>query len=540
MIKNIAVAVLLFSFLSACSNQPQKTTNSSTTKIQEQQSTESSEQWQILAGEQKCFPVDDQVFDHPIDHLPLPLAPNDNIWPRIQAGLALPEVDHPLVKKYINQYSKSPKYLARIQQRASRYLYFIVNHLHEQDVPYDIALLPIVESAYEPFSYSHGQAAGLWQFIPMTAGRFKLNKSWWLDERRDPTQASVAAVKYLKYLNGFFNGDWLIAIAAYNAGEGTLQKAVRKNRKQGKPTDFWHLKLREEPTNYVPKLIALSMIFRDPDKYGVKLLSIDNKPYFDSVTLDSQLDLAQAAKMANISIEELYYLNPELNRWATPPSNNFKLKLPITSIDLFKENLANLPASKRVTWHRHTIKSGDNLGTLAKKYRTDVKTIKSVNNLTNSQIVVGKTLMIPTAQSGSANYSLSQSLRHQKKQSRSPRSGLMKNIHIVGKGDTFWSIAKKHKVKVGSLAKWNNKSPKDTLSIGEKLVIWKKSNSGMRQAKIRKISYRVRQGDSLAKIASKFNVKVADIVSWNGIKKNAYLQPKQQLKLYVNVMETYR
>ena len=409
-------------------------------------------------------------------------------------------------------------------------------------------MLPIVESAYEPFSYSHGQASGLWQFIPLTGKRFKLEQNWWVDERRDTVEASIAAVKYLKYLHRFFDGDWLLAIAAYNAGEGTVRRAVRKNRKQGLPTDFWHLDLPTETSAYVPKMIALAELIRNHEKHGMTLIPIDNKPYFSSVELDGQLDLSQAATLADTSLEEIYYLNPGLNRWATPPNSNkkhnkqgYSLKLPIDKIAQFKIELAKLPNDERVTWHRHTIQPGDSVSQLANRYNTLSSVINSVNRIKNNRIVIGKTLMIPSAKKGQKAYRFSQTARLEKKQSRK-KKGLYKIQHFVKRGDSFWSISRHYKVNARALAKWNNKSPKDTLRLGEKLVVWQKnayaSASNARAAKTNKVNYKVRKGDSLYKVADKFNIDVAQIIRWNNINQKRYLQPGEKLTLYVNIMET--
>lgn len=500
-------------------------------------------EWLVADDEFRCFPVDEDVFDHPIDDLPLPIAPGENIWPRIQAGLSLPLVEHKSVQQQMDWYLSHPNYLARVQNRASRYLFYIIEHLHEQNVPYDIALLPIVESAYEPFAYSHGQASGLWQFIPGTGKRFRLDQNWWYDGRRDVVQSTDAAIQYLSYLHDFFDGDWLLAIAAYNSGEGTVRNAVKKNLARGKPTDFWHLDLPEETSAYVPKMIALAELFRNPEKYGLELLPISNEPYFVSVELDSQIDLAQAAKLADITIEEIYYLNSGLNRWATPPKDHYELKIPVSQYSLFVDALAKLPDDQRVTWQRYRVKSGDSLSAITNKFNSDKALICDVNNLHKDQIYAGQTLLIPAASATNKTYLYSQNQRLIKKQNSKPSSANYKQVYRVQPGDSFWKISRQHNVDVSALAKWNNKSPKDTLKVGEKLVIWKHIGSTHtapgREPKITKVNYKVRKGDSLAKVASKFKVKISQIVDWNNINPQSYLQPGQALTLFVNVMETY-
>ena len=497
-------------------------------------------EWHSESGVMHCFPLEKEESKRAENKTVLPVAPGENIWPIIQNGLAFEYVDHESVRQQLNWYKKNPQYLQRVQERSSRYLYHIVGVLREKQVPLDIALLPIIESAYEPFAYSHGQASGLWQFIPMTGRRFKLEKNWWQDERRDALQSSEAAAKYLSYLHRYFDGDWQLAVAAYNAGEGTVRKAVRRNQAKGLPIDFFSLDLPKETTAYVPKLIALAEIFRHPQQYGIELIPIANKPYFDYVTLDSQLDLAQAAKLIDVPVEEIYYLNAGLNRWATPPSKHYNFKVPVDKKQLLIDELAKLPASQRVNWHRYTIKSGDSLGEIAEKYNSRIDLIQQINTLDGHTIVVGKTLMIPTASAGGQSYAHSQSARNNKKKSRQPKNYQYKTYHIVEPGDSFWSLSQRYGESTKVLAKWNARAPKDPLRVGEKLVIWQKqpNTAFSRKAKVRKIHYKVRKGDSLSLVASRFNVKVPQIVNWNPIKTDQYLQPGQKLTLYVNVSET--
>lgn len=560
--------ILLFALLSACQAiLPTKTDNGSLseskTPIQAEKHTglavrddqdedlpphvvRELPEWLVEESDWHCYPLDEYSLSESRKNYHLPVSPNDDLWPRLQAGLILEYVDHPAVNSQIRWYANNPKYMERVQQRALRYLFFILDSLHQHDAPYDIALLPIIESAYEPFAYSHGQASGLWQFIPMTGKRFQLKQDWWYDGRRDTVEATRAAISYLRYLHRFFEEDWQLALAAYNAGEGTVRRAIKKNEQLNKPTDFWHLDLPPETRAYVPKMIALAEVFRDPARYNLPLLSIPNKPYFVEVPLDGQLDLMQAAELAKISIEELYYLNPGFNRWATPPGKGFSLKIPVSAELDFKTNLAQLPANQRVTWQRHTIKKGDSLNSIARQYNSDIDWIKQINKLQSNTIVVGQTLMVPVASANKQHYRFSQTERLNQRQNQAPANNLTRVNYTVKAGDTFWSIAKAHKVEIKNLARWNNKAPKDALRIGEKLVIWqanskaaaKQNTYPARQEKVTRIHYRVRQGDSLAKIAGKFNVGVNQIIQWNKLDKKKYLQPGQQLILHVNVMNT--
>ncbi|MCY4046389.1 MAG: LysM peptidoglycan-binding domain-containing protein [Cellvibrionales bacterium] len=492
-------------------------------------------EYQVVTGGDFCYSVEEDKFDHPIDSLAVVVTEDTTIWPRVQANLVLSDIEHKRVTPYLKWYKKNPDYLSRVQQRSARYIFAIVELLEKHDMPTDLALLPIIESAYEPFSYSHGQASGLWQFIPMTAKRFKLQSDWWKDDRRDTLMATESAIKYLSYLHRYFDGDWMHALAAYNAGEGTVRRAINKNKKLKKPTDFWSLSLPKETKAYVPKLIALSTIFNDPDAFEVELLAIADEPYFETVHLDAPLDLAQAATLAETPIEELYYLNPDLNQWATPPKNNYSFHIPADKKATFVEALAKLPKADRIAWKRHTIKSGETLSGIAAQYKSNTTLIREVNQMTSNRILKGQTLMIPTAQDKAIEYSYSQSQRLRAVQARQPRGSKNKLNYKVKSGDSFWSIAKKYQVSVNSLAKWNSKSPKDPLRVGQSLVIWQDKSRKTRKEMIRKIHYKVRSGDSLARISNKFNVSMGDLIKWNDINPKKYIYKGQSLKIFVDV-----
>ncbi|HHJ80165.1 MAG TPA: LysM peptidoglycan-binding domain-containing protein, partial [Candidatus Tenderia electrophaga] len=442
-------------------------------------------------------------------------APVD-IWQRVRSGFQLQDTDHPRVKSDLKWFAKHQSYLDRTFNRADPYFYHIVEQIEARGMPMELALLPVVESAFQPFAYSHGRAAGIWQFIPGTARRFGLKIDWWYDGRRDIKASTTAALDYLQTLHKRFDGDWLLALAAYNSGGGTVSKAIRKNKKRGKGTTFWDLKLPRETQGYVPKLLAIASLVANPEQYGVSLKSIANQPHLAEVNIGSQLDLAIAADMADLTLEQLYILNPAYNRWATSPDGPHLLLLPVEKADSFKEKLAQLPKQQRVKWVRHRIKEGQTLGHIAIQYKTTVKTIKTANKIRGNNIRAGRYLIIPAASKSLNNYALSEQQRLQSKQN-SHRSG-NKTQHIVRKGDTFWDIAVAHKVSVRKLASWNGMAPRDTLRPGQKLVIWSKANQAspsapasnpMAKAMTRKINYKVRNGDSLARISQRFNVSVS-------------------------------
>ncbi|MGB1949378.1 MAG: LysM peptidoglycan-binding domain-containing protein [Marinobacter sp.] len=481
-------------------------------------------------------------LDTPADHAGEDTDTTPELWQRLRAGFELDhDVTDPRVKAQLDWYRKHPSYIDRVVERGSRYLHYIVTETEKRGLPAELALLPIVESAFDPFAYSHGRAAGLWQFIPSTGKYFGLTQSWWHDERRDVIAATDAALTYLDRLAKRFDGDYTLALAAYNSGGGTVSIAMRRNRNAGKPTDYWSLKLPKETTHYVPKLIALAKIFDKPEDYGIDLPSLKDEPYFEVVETGSQLDLAQAAQFAGVEVDEIYLLNPSFNRWATSPDGPHRLLIPKEKAATFSEALAKIPQDQRVAWRNYRVQSGDSLSTVARKFSTTPSVIRRVNNLNGDLIRIGQRLMIPSASQNSDTYALSAGQRLERKQSRR-RSGTRVD-YTVRRGDTFWDIAREHRVTVREVAAWNNMAPGDPLIPGKRIVIWSQSkqqpaavaSNNRGKAMVRKVGYRVRKGDSLSTIASRFAVNVSDIASWNDLNSARYLQPGQSLVLYVDI-----
>ncbi|MBL7003648.1 MAG: LysM peptidoglycan-binding domain-containing protein, partial [Gammaproteobacteria bacterium] len=466
----------------------------------------------------------------------------NDLWLRLRDGMQLPELDNARIKAQRDWFVKHKDYLQRVMTRAKPILPFILDEIEARGLPTEYALLPIVESAYQTYAYSHGRASGIWQIIPSTGRYLGLTQNWWYDGRRDIHEASKAALKYLDMLAKQFDGNPVLALASYNAGPGKIRSAIRYNKKKKRPTDFWNLtKIRKETRDYVPKLYALKQIFSQPELYGINLLPVSNDPGFEIVTIKQQIDISKAAELADMTLNEFYVLNPAFNHWATPPKGSFKLLLPIGKKATFEENYAKLPASERIKWVRHKIRSGDTLSQIAVKYNTQVSLIKNVNKIKNHQIRAGKYLMVPTSTKSLHNYAKSQASRLARTQNK--KRGKQKIMHTVQSGDSFWSIGQKYDVSHKSIAKWNGMAPIDTLSIGHQLVIWdsnknpkninKVSFNSNNQSHIKRLRYTVRKGDSVARIADKFNIKVSDIEKWNQIGK--YIQPGQKIKLWVDV-----
>ena len=469
---------------------------------------------------------------------------NDDVIAKLRRGFRLQYADNHRTKAEKEWFARHPDYLERVFTRAQRYLPYIVAELERRNLPLELALLPIVESAYDPFAYSHGRAAGLWQMIPGTATRFGVKQNWWYDGRRDVVDSTRAALDYLEYLYAFNDGDWLNAIASYNSGEGNVRRAVQSNTKAGKPIDFWNLRLPTETSMYVPKLLALVELVADPASHNLSLPVIIDEPQFVVTDIGGQLDLALAAELAGVDVDTVYQYNPGYNRWSTDPTGPHSLVMPVDVAEQFISALDEVPKSERVRWQRHKVANGQAISQIAEKYNTTVATIRSANNLKNNTIRAGDYLLIPVATKPLSAYSKSADARLTVTQNRK-RDG-NKVEHVVASGESFWSISQRYKVTTRELAAWNGMAPRDTLSVGKKLVVWTDAagvaiaapSTSPTQAlgnTTRKLNYTVRSGDSLYLIARKFRVGIDQIARWNKIDKNKLLRPGQKLTMYVDV-----
>lgn len=474
-----------------------------------------------------CLIYDDELHEFTV---PQPA----QIWPRMRAGFGIDDNaagnGSQRIAKRLAWYEKHPKHIGAVTLRGELYLHFILEKLDEKNLPYELALIPMAESGFDPFAYSHATASGLWQFMPRTGKYLGLEQNWWYDGRRDVTASTEAALNYLVSLNKQFDGDWLLTLAAYNGGPGNVRKAIKKNRKKGKPTDYWSLKLPKETEYYIPKILALKEVLLRPDIHNVTLPPIADAPYFALAQIDGQLDLAQAAKLANVDIDEIYQLNPGFNQWATAPDGPHCLVVPATKYDNFIDALQELPNSERVTWERYTIKQGDALISIAKKYRTNPELLKEINNLKNNNIRAGKTLLVPRASQENHFYILSSAQRQKAKQTRGKG---VRMEYTVKSGDSLWTIARQYNTSTSQLARWNNIAARNTLRIGQKIVIWDKNSNANNT---RKISYTVRNGDSLARIANKYSVSIRELEQWNSLNRTEILKLGKKLVIHVNVV----
>jgi len=466
-----------------------------------------------------------------------PAKAHNDLLQHLRQGFELAPVMNERVQAQLNWFVRNPDYLQRVFTRAQRYLPYVTDELESRGLPLELALLPIVESAYDPFAYSHGRAAGLWQIIPGTARRFGIRQNWWYDGRRDVVDSTRGALEYLAALHELMDDDWLLAIASYNSGEGNVLRSVRRNRAGGRPTDFWSLKLSRETSSYVPKLMALVELVRTPEAFGLTLPELLHEPQFVDTEIGGQLDLALAAELAGIELETLYAYNAGLNRWATDPGGPHRLLLPDDAAGQFITALAAVPENERVRWQRHKVRSGEAISEIAELYGTTLASIRSANNLRGNTIRAGSYLMIPVASKPLSAYSLSADERRAKTQNRERQGKRVE--HIVSAGESFWTISRRYGVTTRQVAAWNGTAPRDTLSVGQKLVVWTSevppSTAMNGNATTRKLRYTVRNGDSLYLIASRFRVSISDLVRWNKIDKNNILRPGQKLTMYVDV-----
>ncbi len=458
----------------------------------------------------------------------------DDLFDRMRAGFAFDEVQEPAIDQQLAWFEHNPEYLERVFQRGQRYMYHVVTEVEARGMPLEFALLPVVESAYEPFAYSVSRAAGLWQFIPATGIRFGLKQDWWYDGRRDPIESTRAALDYLQALHDQFDGDWLLAIAAYNVGEASVQRAIDYNRAVGRPTDFWHLNLPAETRAYVPKLLAMKRLMAEPERYGLEFAAIPNEPYFAVIDTGSQIDLKVAAQMAGTSYDELIALNAGFNRWATDPDGPHRLLIPIDNADAFEAGLKTLPADDRVRYVMHDVGKHETLAAIAKEYGTSGAVIAKINDLKGGRVTAGERLRIPEISVQLPDKVLLAAARVDRPETDTGRRQ-HQIVYKVRAGETLSSIARRHGMPVSTLARLNNLALGDPVVKGQRLVI-KASSRHYRDEGVasgRRVLYTVRRGDTVYSISRQFQVSVTQLKSWNGLNQHHQIRAGQRLVMYV-------
>ena len=446
-------------------------------------------------------------------------APYD-IWERIRVDLTLsiPEDQIAATSIYRERLYSNQTAVNRISKSGQRYLYHTLSRAQELNLPVELALLPFVESEFNPYAKSVDGATGIWQFLPATGKEWGLKSNWWYDGKKDVMASTEAALSFLTYLNEKFEGDWLLAMAAYNAGPTRVMRAIRKNEKAEKPTRFWDLDLPKETTAYVPKLLVLCELIKDPDSFDVHLPSIANRAYFQRVKIPGQLDLMQAADLAGLKPETIYELNPGFNQWATDPSGPHYLLLPIGVSDRFITQLDSLEQDDLVRWDRYKIRRGDNLSQIAFRYKIEVAVLKEINGMSSDLIIAGREIMVPR---GSAWAS---------------KQGPRERTYKITKGDTLWNISKKFKVSIEDIVLWNDLKIERPLQINQAIKIfsrYERVRQDVPSRELRTMLYPVKSGDTVSRIASKFDITSSQIQEWNEIKDPSKIFPGQVLKLFL-------
>ncbi len=463
---------------------------------------------------------------------------------RIRAGFILPDADEGAIDQQLDWYASNPDYLQRAFGRADMYLYYIVAQLEARHMPAEIALLPVIESAFQPYAYSRARAAGLWQFIPGTGSRFGLKQDWWYDGRRDVVASTNAALDYLQALHDEFNGDWLLAVAAYNCGELAVQHAVQVNEAEGRPIDFWHLRLPRETEAYVPKLLAMKRLVDDPAKYGLDFTAIPNQPYFSRVMTQGQINLQVAAQIAGITADEVYDLNPAFHRWATDPTGPFYLLMPVDAASVFEQNVADLTPDERMGIEHYEVRRRDTVYSVARQFKTSVEILRKLNTLPAGRLTVGMELEVPATV-----YALPENVRlaAERVDGRSRWTRHFR-FQVVRRGDSLWAIARRNRMNVHTLARLNGLSPGQTLHPGQRLRLASSApvatyyrhrrhhphyyqTSYHPDGGARRVVYTVRSGDTLWRIARLFQVRVAQILTWNSMGARSHILAGQKLTI---------
>ena len=408
---------------------------------------------------------------------PTPLVPQD-VWERMRQGFQLQEGNgqNPRIDQQRLWFANNPSFLENAGARGSLYMHYIVERLEERNMPLELALLPVIESAYNPLAYSRSDAVGLWQFIPSTGRYFNLRQTSFYDGRRDITASTIAALDYLTRLHDMFNGDWLLALAAYNAGEGTVSRAIERNQKLGLPTDYWNLPLPQETQDYVPKFLALSQVVLAPEAYGVNLNPIANQPYFQVVELNQRMDLSKVAAMANIDEDELFQLNPAFKKRMTVDGPQHLL-VPTAKAQLLTASLSNMKPQELADWQQYRstgdtlasrdkptrsrsyrVKKGDNLVAIAKANKVEVKDLQHWNQVSGQNLKVGQTLVM-------------QDMISPKGKGKGKGSNKKSTQYTIRKGDSMYMVAKRFNVEMEHLQRLNPRSG-HALKPGQTLTVY--------------------------------------------------------------------
>jgi membrane-bound lytic murein transglycosylase D len=415
--------------------------------------------------------------------------------------------------RYINAYLANPKQLDRLLEKGRYFIFFVLEELERYRLPPELALLPYIESNYDPFSISASGAMGIWQFMPATARIYDLKDTWWYEQRHDPLISTKAAVRYLAYLHNRFNKEITYTLAAYNGGPTLLEKKIKTNIKAGKPTNYENLKLPKQTQEYVPKFKAILELVLNAEKYGVNLPNFPNKQVLGSIELDGQVEILAFSEFAGLKPEFVYKLNAGYTKWASPPGSKTTFNIPIELEEMLNLKKDKFIQTNQINWVTHRVSKGDSLWKIAKEFDTEVNLLKKVNYLASNVLSLNQELLIPLSNDQNQTF-------------------IPYQAHIISEGDTLWNLGLKYKISPAEIAKSNGLKMSSPLSIGKELNIGNKNIYRTINSKKRTILYSVKQGDSLYRIADIFNIEISDIKDINELANNE-ISPGQVLKIII-------
>ena len=456
----------------------------------------------------------DQYLD-PIPVEPSPQIPNyENVWDRIKdtSSLDADNLDEKTLA-YVNQYLSNPEQLDKLLEKGRYFIYFVLEELERYRLPPELALLPYIESNYDPFSISASGAMGIWQFMPATARIYGLKDTWWYEQRHDPLVSSKAAVRYLAYLHNRFKKNITYTLAAYNGGPTLLEKRIKLNKKAGKLTDFKNLKLPTQTQEYVPKFKAILAIVLNSEKYGIKLPDFPNKPVLGKIELNGQVEILAFSEFAGLKPEFVYKLNAGYTKWASPPGDKTIFNIPIELEEVLNLKKENFIQTNQINWVTHRVSKGDSLWKIAEEFDTEVNVLKKVNYLSSNVLSLNQELLIPLSNDQNQTF-------------------IPYQAHIISEGDTLWNLGIQYNISPAEIAKTNGLKMSSPLRIGSELNIGNKNIYRTINSKKRTILYSVKQGDSLYRIADIFNIEISDIKKINELSTNE-IKPGQVLKIII-------
>jgi membrane-bound lytic murein transglycosylase D len=456
----------------------------------------------------------DQYLD-PIPVEPSPRIPNyENIWDRIKDTSSLDAVNlDDKTLEYVNQYLSNPAQLDKLLEKGRYFIYFVLEELERYKLPPELALLPYIESNYDPFSISSSGAMGIWQFMPATARIYGLKDTWWYEQRHDPLVSSRAAIRYLAYLHNRFNKKITYTLAAYNGGPTLLEKRIKLNKKAGKLTDFKNLKLPTQTQEYVPKFKAILAIVLNSEKYEIKLPDFPNKPVLGKIELNGQVEILAFSEFAGLKPEFVYKLNAGYTKWASPPGDKTFFNIPIELEEVLNLKKENFIQTNQINWVTHRVSKGDSLWKIAEEFDTEVNVLKKVNYLSSNVLSLNQELLIPLSNDQNQTF-------------------IPYQAHIISEGDTLWNLGIQYNISPAEIAKTNGLKMGSPLRIGSELNIGNKNIYRTINSKKRTILYSVKQGDSLYRIADIFNIEISDIKKINELSTNE-IKPGQVLKIII-------